>query len=159
YFDETAEIVKQAATVGHTRVAVAYQDDAYGQAGLEGVTRALQPAGQKPVSLGTFKRNSVDVADAVKSIMAGQPHAIVLIGAYKSCAAMIRAAKSAGFFGSFYNVSFVGTLALATELAEAARGVIVSQVMPYPFGGASTLVGDYLASGKAAAGANFKPDY
>jgi branched-chain amino acid transport system substrate-binding protein len=156
YFDETAEIVKQAASVGHKRIAVAYQDDAYGQAGLEGVTRALVPTEQKPVSTGTFKRNSVDVADAVKSILAGQPQAIVLIGAYKSCAALIRAARGAGFFGSFYNVSFVGTQALATELAEAARGVIVSQVMPYPFGGASTLVVDYLAAAKAA---GLKPEY
>lgn len=158
YFDETAEIVKQASSVGHKRIAVAYQDDAYGQAGLEGVTRALVPLEQKPVATGSFKRNSVEVGEAVKSILAGNPQAIVLIGAYKACAALIRAARAGGFFGSFYNVSFVGTQALATELAEAARGVIVSQVMPFPYHGASTLVTDYLAAGKAATPA-VKPDY
>jgi branched-chain amino acid transport system substrate-binding protein len=32
-----------------------------------------------------------------------------MISAYKSCAAFIRAARKAGFGGTFYNVSFVGT--------------------------------------------------
>ena len=55
------------------------------------------------------------------------------ISAYKSCAAFIRAARKAGFGGTFYNVSFVGTQALAKELGADTRSVVVAQVMPYPF--------------------------
>ncbi|MDE2081303.1 MAG: ABC transporter substrate-binding protein [Burkholderiales bacterium] len=159
YFDETAEIVKQITAVGIRRVAVFYQDDAYGNAGLEGVTRALKPLGLAPTGLGKVERNSVDVAAAAKSILDAKPDAIVQISAYKSCAAFIRAARQAGFGGTFYNVSFVGTRALAEALGAEARGVVISQVMPYPFSPSTALAGDYLAAGKAAQGAKFVPNY
>jgi branched-chain amino acid transport system substrate-binding protein len=158
YFDETAEIVKQVTAVGLKRIGVFYQDDSYGKAGLEGVTRALKPLGLEPAGLGTVARNTVDVDAAVKSILAQNPAAIVQISAYKSCAAFIRAARKAGFGGTFYNVSFVGTQALATELGADARSVVVSQVMPYPFAAISPLSGEYLAAGRAVS-PNFEPSY
>lgn len=158
YFDETAEIVKQTTAVGIRRIGVFYQNDSYGKAGLAGVTRALTPLGLEPAGLGTVERNTVDVAAAVKSIMAGRPDAIVQISAYKSCAAFIRAARKAGFGGTFYNVSFVGTQALADELGADARGVVVSQVMPFPYAPKTALVGEYLAAGTAA-GNKFAPNY
>jgi ABC-type branched-subunit amino acid transport system substrate-binding protein len=74
------------------------------------------------------------------------------------CAAFIRAARKAGFGGTFYNVSFVGTKALADELGTDARGVVVSQVMPYPYSPVSLLSGEYLAAGQAA-GKDFEPNY
>jgi branched-chain amino acid transport system substrate-binding protein len=159
YFDETAEIVKQVTSIGAKRIAVFHQNDSYGKAGLDGVLRALKPLNLEPAALGTVERNTVDVAAAVKSILAGKPDAIVQISAYKSCAAFIREARKAGYGGAFYNVSFVGTKALADELGADARGVIVSQVMPYPYSPASPLSGDYLAAGKAAEGEKFEPNY
>jgi branched-chain amino acid transport system substrate-binding protein len=159
YFDETAEIVKQVTSIGAKRIAVFHQNDSYGKAGLDGVVRALKPLNLEPAALGTVERNTVDVAAAVKSILAGKPDAIVQISAYKSCAAFIREARKAGYGGAFYNVSFVGTKALADELGADARGVIVSQVMPYPYSPASPLSGDYLAAGKAADGDKFEPNY
>jgi hypothetical protein len=68
----------------------------------------------------------------VKTLVAAQPDAIVQVSAYKSCAAFIRAARAAGFGGTFFNVSFVGTQALADELGKDAAGVVVSQVVPSP---------------------------
>ena len=159
YFDETADIVKQITSIGAKRIAVFYQNDAYGKTGLDGVQRALKPLAIEPTALGTVERNTVDVAAAVKSILAGKPEAIVQISTYKSCAAFIRAARKAGFGGTFYNVSFVGTKALADELGPEARGVIVSQVMPYPYAPSAPLAAEYLAAGKAATGDKFEPNY
>jgi branched-chain amino acid transport system substrate-binding protein len=159
YFDETAEIVKQVTSIGAKRIAVFHQNDSYGKAGLDGVLRALKPLNLEPAALGTVERNTVDVAVAVKSILAGKPDAIVQISAYKSCAAFIREARKAGYGGTFYNVSFVGTKALADELGADARGVVVSQVMPYPYSPASPLSGEYLAAGKAVEGDKFEPNY
>ncbi|HPG80136.1 ABC transporter substrate-binding protein [Piscinibacter sp.] len=159
YYDETAEIVRQTTAIGIKRIGVFYQNDSYGKAGLEGVTRALKPLGLEPAGLGTVERNTVDVDAAVKAIMAGKPDAIVQISAYKSCAAFIRAARKAGFGGTFYNVSFVGTKALADELGADARGVVVSQVVPFPFTPSSQVAGEYLAAGKAAQGDKFEPNY
>lgn len=159
YFNETAEIVKQLTAVGIRKIAVFYQNDSYGKAGLEGVTRALKPLELQPASLGTVERNTVDVDAAVKSILDGKPDAIVQISAYRSCAAFIRAARKAGFGGTFYNVSFVGTAALAKELGPDARGVVVSQVMPFPYSASSPIAGEYLAAGHAVSGDGFEPNY
>ena len=159
YFDETAEIVKQLTSVGIKRIGVFYQNDAYGKTGLEGVTRALKPLGLEPTGLGTVERNTVAIEAAVKSILEKKPDAIVQISAYKPCAAFIRAARKAGFSGTFYNVSFVGTAALARELGVDARGVVVAQVMPYPYAPLSPISGEYLAAGKAAFGDKFDPNY
>ncbi len=154
YYQETAEIVKQLTTLGRNRIAVFYQNDSYGKAGLEGVTRALAQLNLTPVALGTVERNTVDVAQSVKDIVPHRPDAIVQISAYKSCAAFIRAARKAGFGGAFYNVSFVGTLALATELGAEGRGVVISQVMPFPFAGTTPITAEYLdAIQKAGNGA------
>ncbi len=159
YFDETAEIVKQLASLGIKRISVFHQNDSYGKAGLEGVTRALGKRGLEPASLGTVERNSTDVQSAVKSILDGKPDAIVQISAYKSCAAFIRAARAAGYGGTFYNVSFVGTLALGKELGNEASGVVVSQVMPFPFAPIQPIAGEYLGAGRAAHGKDFQPSY
>jgi ABC-type branched-subunit amino acid transport system substrate-binding protein len=159
YFQETAEIVKQLTAVGVKRIAVFYQNDAYGMAGYDGVTRALAALGLKPAAVGTVERNSLDVDAAVRAITRDRPEAIVQIGAYRACAAFIRAARSSGFLGVFYNVSFVGTKALADELGAEAQGVVISQVMPYPFSQAKPIVGEYLAAAKLTHGIGFEPSY
>ncbi|MDO8755950.1 MAG: ABC transporter substrate-binding protein, partial [Polaromonas sp.] len=41
YADETEHMVQQVTTLGMTRIAVMYQDDGFGKAGLEGVHKAL----------------------------------------------------------------------------------------------------------------------
>ena len=48
--------------------------------------------------------------------------------------------NSNGFGGQFFNVSFVGSSALAEELGEAGSGVVISQVVPFPFQGSSVIV-------------------
>ncbi|MFP8780901.1 ABC transporter substrate-binding protein [Hydrogenophaga sp. RWCD_12] len=143
YNDETELIVKNLHNLGLTRVAVFYQNDAYGKAGLDGTLLALATRGLKPVALATVERNSVDVAAAVATIGAASPQAVVQISAYKSCAAYIRAARKAGFGGSFYNVSFVGTQALADELGKDGAGVVVSQVVPSPYNSARALTREF----------------
>jgi ABC-type branched-subunit amino acid transport system substrate-binding protein len=152
YFDETALIVKQLTQLGLDRIAVFYQNDAYGKAGLEGVNRALKRINLAPIGLGTVERNTVNVAQAVKDIVPQMPQAIVQIGAYKGCAAFIREARRAGYGGTFYNVSFVGTQALADELGKDGNGVVISQVMPYPFSTVLPLSREYIDAVHRAGG-------
>jgi ABC-type branched-subunit amino acid transport system substrate-binding protein len=143
YNDETELIVKSLHNLGLTRIAVFHQNDAYGKAGLDGTLLALSSRGLKPVATGTVERNTVDVAAAVATINAANPQAVVQISAYKSCAAYIRAARKAGFGGSFYNVSFVGTQALADELGKDGAGVVVSQVVPNPFSSSKPITREF----------------
>jgi len=152
YDDETALIVNQLHNLGLTKIAVFKQNDGYGQAGLDGTVKALKVLGLAPVAVGSFERNTVNVAESVKTIVAAKPDGVVQIGSYKACAAFIREARAAGYGGQFFNVSFVGTKALSDELKAEALGVVVSQVMPYPFSPAMPIVRDYLDAVKAAGG-------
>ena len=153
YNDETALIVKQLTNLGLTKIGVFYQNDAYGKAGLDGVTLALNSLNLKPVAQATVERNSVDVAASLKTLMAASPEAIVQISAYKSCAAFIRSARKAGFGGTFFNVSFVGTQALADELGKDGAGVVVSQVVPSPYSPTKPIAREFAESIKRSAGA------
>ena len=148
YDDETALIVKQLIELSQNRIGVFYQNDAYGKAGLSGVTKALAARQLKPVAEGTVERNSEDVAAAVAKLAKSGAQAIVQIGAYKACAAFIRQAKQAGYGGKFYNVSFVGTQALADELGKDGAGVVVSQVVPSPYNPARPVSREFVAAAK-----------
>ncbi len=158
YYDETALIVKQLTSLDLKKIAIFRQNDSYGQAGYDGVVRALKARNLAPVAVGMVERNTVDVAAAVAAIVQAQPDAVVQISAYKSCAAFIREARKAGYGGTFYNVSFVGTQALADELGRSAMGVVVSQVMPYPYNQSTPLAREYLAAVQRAGG-DHKPNY
>ena len=148
YDDETALIVKQLIELSQNRIGVFYQNDAYGKAGLSGVTKALAARQLKPIAEGTVERNSEDVAAAVAKLAKSGAQAIVQIGAYKGCAAFIREARKAGYGGKFYNVSFVGTQALADELGKDGAGVVVSQVVPSPYNPARPVSREFVAAAK-----------
>ncbi len=158
YNDETELIVRQLTNLGLKKIAVFHQNDAYGKAGLDGTVLALKSRNLEPVATATVERNSVEVAKAVETINAAKPDAVVQISAYKSCAAYIRAAKAAGYGGTFYNVSFVGTQALADELGKDGAGVVVSQVMPTPYAASKPISREFqeaIAKGGNKVQANF----
>lgn len=143
YFVETEKIVEYLNDIGVNRVAVFYQNDAYGKAGLEGVTQALKRRKLEVFAGATVERNSTDVAAAVEKIRAAKPQAVIMISAYKSSAFFIRAMRKAGSDPYFWNISFVGSTALKQELGPAATGVMISQVMPSPWDERLAIVKEY----------------
>ena len=156
YNDETRAMVDTFLFLGLKKVAVFYQDDAFGKAGLSGVTKALAAHGLKPVATGTVKRNTVDIGAALKSILPTKPDLIVEVGTYTEVAAFNQQAIAKGYGGQFANVSFVGSEALAKALGPQGNGVIITQVVPFPFSTVSPLVRDYQAAMNAA---GHKNDY
>lgn len=143
YNEETEEIVNQLLTLSLKRIAVFYQNDAYGQAGLKGVTAALARRKLTPVATATVERNSTDVAAAVKAIGPVKADAVIMVSAYKSVSAFVKAMKQDGFNPQFHNVSFVGSMALAKELGADGSGVAVAQVVPFPWRGTLRITRDY----------------
>ncbi|CAN5375010.1 hypothetical protein BH10PSE17_BH10PSE17_18540 [soil metagenome] len=141
--DETDEIVGHLVTTGTRRIGVFYQNDAYGKSGLDGVTRALETRKLKVEGTATVERNTVDVSRAVAALSKDGPDAIVMISAYSSCAAFVKGMRAAGYTGQFHNVSFVGSTALAEALGSEGVGVAISQVVPFPWAGASLVVREY----------------
>ena len=155
YYDETEKIVEQVLSTGGKKIAVFYQNDGYGQAGLKGVEIAMGKRNLKIDALGTVERNTIAVEDAVKKIQAVQPDAVVMVSAYTSCAEFIKQMKKAGSAATFYNVSFVGSTALAAALGKEGSGVAISQVVPFPWGTSVPVVKEYQAAAKKAGFADY----
>jgi ABC-type branched-subunit amino acid transport system substrate-binding protein len=143
YYGETERMVQHLSTLGITKIAVFYQNDSFGKAGLEGVTRAMNKRSMKPVASVTVERNSVDVTASLAEILKTAPEAVIQISAYKSSAALIKQARAKAYGGQFFNVSFVGSQVLSQELGESGTGVTISQVVPFPFKPSSAIAREY----------------
>lgn len=81
-----------------------------------------------------------------------------MVGAYTPCAEFVELARKIGFNPVFVNISFVGASALAKELGADGRGVIVSQVVPFPWDTSLPVVADYQAA-LAAEDPKAQPDF
>ena len=138
-------MVRQLMGLKLKKIAVFYENDSYGQSGLEGVTSALGQNGLSPVATATVERNSADVKDAVRKLTELRPDVIIQVATYAASASFVREARAAGYGGQFYNVSFVGTSALSSALGKAAKGVVVTQVVPSPYKTTHPIAREYLA--------------
>jgi ABC-type branched-subunit amino acid transport system substrate-binding protein len=131
------------------KIAIFYQDDAFGRAGLSGVQKAMDKRGMKLLAEGTFERNTVAIKTALLTLKRAEPEAVVMVGPYKPCAEFIKLAHKIEFNPVFVNISFVGATSLAKELGPDGKGVIVSQVVPFPWDASLKAVADYQAAIKA----------
>lgn len=132
--------------LGYTEIAALYQDDSYGQAGLSGVHKAMEKRGLTLVAEGSYTRNTVAVKQALLEIRKATPQAVVIVGAYKPAAEFIRLARTLKLEATFVNISFVGSIALAEDLGSEGEGVVVTQVVPFPWDSSIPAVAAYQAA-------------
>jgi ABC-type branched-subunit amino acid transport system substrate-binding protein len=169
YAEETDAVVRYLVKMRGLRpeqIAVFAQQDAYGDSGFAGVAkamRALRGGNEGAILRLDYKRNTLDVDDAVARLRAHKIpiKAIVMVGAYRSCAKFIEKTRDV-YPGMIYtNVSFVGSTSLADELMllgpRYANGVIVTQVVPAVDSYASAILKYKTALAKYFPGA--LPDY
>ena len=130
-------------------IAIFYQDDIFGRDGLAGVKLALEKRNMELTAEATFERNTKAVGSALRTLKRAEPEAVVMVGTYGPCAKFIKLAHESGFNPIFVNISFVGANALAKELGTEGKGVIVSQVVPFPWDASVKVVADYQAAEKA----------
>jgi len=135
--------------LNYDKIAILYQDDSFGRAGLSGVQKAMQKRGLELVAEGTYKRNTTAVKSALLEIRKADPQAVVMVGAYGPCAEFIRLGKKVGLDATYMNISFVGSKALANELGEDGAGVVITQVVPFPWDSSIPVVADYQKALKA----------
>jgi branched-chain amino acid transport system substrate-binding protein len=153
YKEETAKSVKYLLDVKRIRgdqIVVFAQEDSYGDAGFEGVAKAMRAngvGGTDTLRVG-YKRNTTDVDAAVTALLdyndrmeapGALKHpvrAVVMVATYRAAAKFIQKVRAVRRLREtlFFNVSFVGSETLAEELkgsgADSCRNVYVTQVVP-----------------------------
>lgn len=131
YYDEAREQVDHLwSELGIRKIAVIYQEDAFGVAVLEGVKLALKKYNAVPVALGSFPRNTLDVDRGIEQVRAANPEAVVMVGPYAPVAEIVKRGRTAGWNPIYLTVSFVGTEAYIKALGKDGEGVVITQVVP-----------------------------
>ncbi|OOG36488.1 ABC transporter substrate-binding protein [Polaromonas sp. A23] len=135
YTDETARMVEHLYTIGLRRFAVMYQDDPFGKSGLVGAESAMQKLGMKAVATGAYDRTKPEEVDAaVAAIAPANPDAIIMVSVNRASAAFIKKMRAQGSKARLFSISVVNFKELLKNAGEDnARGIGISQVMPYPY--------------------------
>jgi serine/threonine protein kinase/ABC-type branched-subunit amino acid transport system substrate-binding protein len=170
YKEETAKSIRYLLDVRRLQpeqIVVFAQEDSFGDAGFDGVLKALRARGRgarDPLRVG-YKRNTADVDDALAAVLKYHDHAdvvrygpapnettvvqrhavraVVMVATYRAAAKFIQKAHEIKRLANalFFNVSFVGSESLAEELkstdAALCPNVFVTQVVP-PFDSGAT---------------------
>lgn len=141
YYAETEEAIKYFVdNKGFKKIAIMYQDDAFGEAVLSGTKLALERRNLDLVATGKFTRGTMDVEEALTNIKESNPDAVIMVGTYSPLAKFIKESHDNGFKPYFHTVSFVGSEAYGKELVNVQninlveyQKIIVTQVVPSPF--------------------------
>jgi branched-chain amino acid transport system substrate-binding protein len=154
YAEETEAVVRYLVKVRRLKpeqIAVFAQQDSYGDAGFAGVTKAirsLRGGDENTILRLNYKRNTVDIDDAVAQLQKSRVSikAVIMVPTYRAAARFIEKTRDLYPNMIYTCVSFVGSTALANELMllgqKYAAGVIVTQVVP-ALDGHSSVVLDY----------------
>jgi ABC-type branched-subunit amino acid transport system substrate-binding protein len=144
YHMEIDRMVDYLVRSGRHRVAVVYQNDAFGQDGLRGALKALRRHGLKPVASASVERNSSQTSGAARMVQNANANAVLVVTAYPSSASFSRQMRQSGSTAQLMNVSFVGTSALRSSLqSHEASGIGVAQVVPFPWNERVPVVKEY----------------
>lgn len=129
------------------RIAVLAQDDDFGASGFGGAARQLEGygVGKEAILKLAYARNTADVREALRRLEARREayDAVVLVATYKPAATFIRKARDAGLRIVPVTVS-ADSSGLAEELVQSgpryAQDVVVTQVVPVPTSGATSVI-------------------
>jgi len=135
YTDETARMVEHLHSIGLRRFAVMYQDDPFGKSGLTGAETALKKLGLSAVARGGYDRTKPeDIDAAVAAIAPANPDAIIMVSVNRASAAFVKKMRAQGSKARLFSISVVNFKELLKNAGEDnARGIGISQVMPYPY--------------------------
>ncbi len=147
YTDETAGMVEHLHTIGVRRIAVMYQDDAFGKSGLAGAESALKKLGLELAAKGGYDRTKPEEVDAaVAAIAPSNPDAVIMVSVNRASAAFIKKLRALGSQAQLFSISVVNFKELLVNAgADHARGVGISQVMPYPYSARVPVVREFQA--------------
>jgi len=135
YTDETAKMVEHLHTLGLRKFAVFYQNDGFGKSGLAGAEAALTRLNLKAVVTGNYDRTKPeDIEAAATAIGAANPDAVIMVAVNKASSALIKKLRASGNKARLFSISVVNFKELLKNTGDdLARGVGISQVMPFPY--------------------------
>jgi ABC-type branched-subunit amino acid transport system substrate-binding protein len=153
YGEEVLKILRLASTLGLQRIAVLYQDDAFGQGILQSVAEGEKKFNLEVILKAGYQPGARDFAAQAKAIIAAHPQVVLMMGVPDSTYQFVKAWDAPSGYAQLFTLSFVTAQKLAEIAGEAkARGIGISQVVPNPNSTVLPLMKDYQALLRSAYG-------
>lgn len=146
--EEYGRIVNHLFTLGFTRIAFAHNDNPGARSAMEATKRFVEERGQKMTGSVAIAQDGSDAVAKAQELAAGKPMAVVLSATNAVAAKFIQAYRASGAEARFYSFSFLNGQALHKSIGDDAAGVVVSQVVPYPWNSVMPVIAEYQAAMK-----------
>ena len=143
YAEETTKIIEHFKTVGITSFGILYHEDAVGKENLDVVQKGIEAGGGKVAATAGVSRKGGDAAPKAAAMVKADPQAIIVTGLYGPSSEFIKAAKVAGYGAPIVALSFVGGTQFVNALGKDRGGVVISQVVPFPWDTKLPVVREY----------------
>lgn len=136
---EVRQLYRHITTLGIQRIALAYMASADRTAGAGEEAKAileqeLTTSNRGPVTAVALQRDGSNLVEAAASLAAVKPQAVILVAPGTFPARFIVEVEKLGIVAQYYSSSIIAAEATAQLLGPRMRGIVVSQVIPYPWG-------------------------
>jgi branched-chain amino acid transport system substrate-binding protein len=146
--EEYKRIITHLFTVGITSIAFAHNDNPGARSAMESTKKFIEERGSKMVGSVAIQNDGSDAEAKAVELAKLRPTAVVLSATNPVTAKFIKAYRATGAESRFYSFSFLNGQKLQKDIGKDADGVVVSQVMPYPWNAALPLIAEYQAAMK-----------
>lgn len=143
YADEGEKIVEHLARLGFKRIGVVYQNNAFGREAFAGVEAAMTRRQIKPAAMATIENSASDATTAAQTIVRNEPEAIIACTAGKPTVEFIKSYNVLRPGMTYYTLSVMGTQTSVNALGRDSIGMVVSQVVPYPWSLTAPIIKEY----------------
>jgi ABC-type branched-subunit amino acid transport system substrate-binding protein len=142
YRDELMKILSHLRTIGTDRIAVVYFESGFGTE-LKSILDEMARWPAKPVAASTIRPDATDASAVAAATARTQPEAVILLTAGKATVDFIKAYNGLAKGVQYYALSVMGTNATVQALGKDGVGVVVSSVVPFPWGTGVPIVREY----------------
>lgn len=150
YGQEIEKMVKHLTTFEIKKIGVAYLNNDFGKGGLTAVQESVKKRGLTITGSSAVAPDSSNVDAAVDTLLQSAPQVVIMATAGKATADFIAAYKKKSRNTQFYCLSVISNAQMAKIVGDDARGITVSQTMPYPWSPNTEIVRQYQKVLKAA---------
>jgi len=153
--EEYSRIVNHLFTIGLSRIAFAHNDNPGARSALESTQKFIAERGEKMAGSVAIKNDGSDAAERAVELAKLKPKAVVLAATNEVAAKFITAYRATGGETAFYSFSFLNGQKLFQDIKKDAAGVVISQVVPYPWNSAMPVIAEYQAAMKKIGATEF----
>jgi branched-chain amino acid transport system substrate-binding protein len=145
YRDEVVQMVRNLATVQRTQIAIAYHNSPFGQLMLPVVEEVMKEQGSTLVAKQALDIGGQNSQAVCQALAAARPQAVIFMAFGPALIPFVKAARSQ-IGVPIYALSIANSRPLLDALGDDARGLAITQIVPYPMRMTTPLTRDFAAA-------------